>query len=167
MDCSLPGSSVHGISHARIIMPFVNLELSFEAPTTSWSLAGSFLLQKVYPSGSMASLILSFTWRRKWQPTPVFLPGEFHGQRSLAGNSPWDRKSQTRLSNPTSWVWSHHHSHLRAALFIFMSVLRTRPLVPWQAELDLIHPVSFMSSTRLGTEYPFTKSVLAHNPGTV
>ena len=28
-------------------------------------------------------------WRRKWQPTPVFLPGEFHGQRSLVGSSPW------------------------------------------------------------------------------
>ena len=28
-------------------------------------------------------------WRRKWQPTAVFLPGEFHGQRSLAGYSPW------------------------------------------------------------------------------
>ena len=28
-------------------------------------------------------------WRRKWQPTPVFLPGEFHGQRSLVGYSPW------------------------------------------------------------------------------
>ena len=27
-------------------------------------------------------------WRRKWQPIPVFLPGEFHGQRSLAGYSP-------------------------------------------------------------------------------
>ena len=27
-------------------------------------------------------------WRRKWQPTPVFLPGEFHGWRSLAGYSP-------------------------------------------------------------------------------
>ena len=27
-------------------------------------------------------------WRRKWQPTPVFLPGEFHGQRSLADYSP-------------------------------------------------------------------------------
>ena len=26
---------------------------------------------------------------RKWQPTPVFLPGKFHGQRSLAGYSPW------------------------------------------------------------------------------
>ena len=31
-------------------------------------------------------------WRRKWQPTPVFLPGEFHGERSLAGYSPWGRK---------------------------------------------------------------------------
>ena len=28
-------------------------------------------------------------WRRAWQPTPVFLPGECHGQRSLAGYSPW------------------------------------------------------------------------------
>ena len=28
-------------------------------------------------------------WRRKWQPTPVFLPGESPGQRSLAGYSPW------------------------------------------------------------------------------
>ena len=28
-------------------------------------------------------------WRRGWQPTPVFLPGEFHGQRSLMGYSPW------------------------------------------------------------------------------
>ena len=31
-------------------------------------------------------------WRRKWRPTPVLLPGEFHGQRSLAGYSPWDRR---------------------------------------------------------------------------
>ena len=30
-------------------------------------------------------------WRRKWQPTPVFLPGESHGQRSLAGYSPQGR----------------------------------------------------------------------------
>ena len=28
-------------------------------------------------------------WRREWQPTPVFLPGEFHGQRRLAGYSLW------------------------------------------------------------------------------
>ena len=28
-------------------------------------------------------------WRRKWQPTPVFLPGESHGRRNLVGYSPW------------------------------------------------------------------------------
>ena len=31
-------------------------------------------------------------WRREWLPTPVFLPGESHGQRSLAGCSPWGPK---------------------------------------------------------------------------
>ena len=29
-------------------------------------------------------------WRTAWQPTPVFLPGESHGQRTLEGYSPWD-----------------------------------------------------------------------------
>ena len=31
-------------------------------------------------------------WRTEWQPTPVFLPGELHGQRSLAGYSSWGCK---------------------------------------------------------------------------
>ena len=31
-------------------------------------------------------------WRRAWQPAPVFLPGESHVQRSLAGYSPWGCK---------------------------------------------------------------------------
>ena len=31
-------------------------------------------------------------WRRKWQPTPVLLPGKFYGLRSLVGYCPWDRK---------------------------------------------------------------------------
>ena len=30
-------------------------------------------------------------WRRAWQPTPVFLPGKSHEQKSLAGYSPWGR----------------------------------------------------------------------------
>ena len=29
---------------------------------------------------------------RKWLPTPVFLPGKFHGQRNVAGSSPWGHK---------------------------------------------------------------------------
>ena len=35
----------------------------------------------------------------QWKPTPVFLPGKFHGQRSLAGYSPWGCKDQTQLSS--------------------------------------------------------------------
>jgi len=36
--------------------------------------------------------IAKIPWRREWQPTPVFLPGEFHGQRILAGHCPWGCK---------------------------------------------------------------------------
>ena len=34
----------------------------------------------------------------EWQPTPVFLPGKPHAQRSLAGYSPWGHKARTQLS---------------------------------------------------------------------
>ena len=65
-------------------------------------------LQEVRPPGSEASggsvikkkknspanaeearYLGSIPWGRKWQPIPVFLPGESHGQRRLAGCSPW------------------------------------------------------------------------------
>ena len=46
-------------------------------------------------------------WRRKWQPTPVFLPGEFHGQRSLVNYSPWGREESDmteRLTHTYGWA---------------------------------------------------------------
>ena len=43
-------------------------------------------------------------WRREGLPTPVFLPGEFHGQRSLANYSPWGRA--LACSPSQSWVCS-------------------------------------------------------------
>ena len=45
--------------------------------------------------------VRKFPWRRKWHPTPVFLPGKPHGQRSLVGYSPRGLKELTRLSNGT------------------------------------------------------------------
>ena len=58
-------------------------------------------------------------WRKKWQPTPVFLPGKFHGWRSLAGYSPWDRKE----SDTTEWL----HFILSGVIspLIFSSILGT------------------------------------------
>ena len=39
-------------------------------------------------SGGFHPWVRKIPWRRKWQPTPVFLPGKFQGHRSLAGYSP-------------------------------------------------------------------------------
>ena len=39
--------------------------------------------------------VRKISWRGKWQSNPVFLTGEFHGQRRLAGYSPWSLKSRT------------------------------------------------------------------------
>ena len=46
-------------------------------------------------------------WRRKWQPTPIFLPGEDHGQRSLAGYSPWDHRELDTIKRLTLWLPSN------------------------------------------------------------
>ena len=56
-------------------------------------------------------------WRRKWQPTPVFLPGKSHGQRSLVGYSPWGYKE----SGTTEWLSIHMHLTSRSGLKMAMS----------------------------------------------
>ena len=62
-----------------------------------------------FPGGSVIEILVQcrrcrfdpwvrqMPWRREWQPSPVFLPGEFHGQRSLVGYSPWGLKK--------TWTW--------------------------------------------------------------
>jgi len=40
-----------------------------------------------------------FLWRRAWQPTPVFLPGESHGQRSLTSYSSWDQRVRMTVTD--------------------------------------------------------------------
>ena len=52
-------------------------------------------------------------WRRKWQPTPVFLPGESHGQRSLAGYSPRGHKE----SDTTERLHTHIYLFVGCARF--------------------------------------------------
>ena len=42
--------------------------------------------------GGSTPYVRKIPWKRKWQPTPVFLPGKPHGQKSLLGHSPWDHK---------------------------------------------------------------------------
>ena len=50
------------------------------------------LVGKIPPAGGFDPWVRKIPWRRKWQPTPVFLPGEYRGLRSLVGYSPQGRK---------------------------------------------------------------------------
>jgi len=53
------------------------------------------------------SLVHEVFWRREWQPTPIFLLGEFRGQRSLKGYSPWGRKELERAKRLTFSLSGH------------------------------------------------------------
>ena len=83
IDGSPTGSAVPGILQARTL-EWVAISLRIPIVQTSKG--------------------LKIPWRRKGQPTPVFLPEEFHGQRSLVGYSPWGLKESdtTELLNSGS-----------------------------------------------------------------
>ena len=58
-------------------------------------------------------------WRRKWKPTPVFLPRKFHGWRSLVSYSPWGRK-ESNTTEPLRFT----------SIYLFIhSFLNMRPCV--------------------------------------
>ena len=52
--------------------------------------------------------------RRKWQPTPVFVPSKSHGRRSLAGYNPWGHKESDMTEYVFSGVCMHTHTHTQA-----------------------------------------------------
>ena len=56
--------------------------------------------------------ILYTNWRRKWQPTPVLLPGKSHGQRSLVGYSPWGHKESDKTKRLHFHFHTHMHTHI-------------------------------------------------------
>ena len=56
-------------------------------------------------------------WRRKWQPTPVLLPGKSHGQRSPVGYSPWGRR--------VDMTEQLHFTSLYARITLFLRLMMT------------------------------------------
>ena len=59
-------------------------------------------------------------WRRIWQPTPVFLPEEAHGQRSLAGYNPWGCKE---LDTTEQITLSQHQGHIYRYMHVLVAQL--------------------------------------------
>ena len=56
------------------------------------------------------------SWKRKWQPTPVFLPGKSHGWRSLVGYSPWCRRVGHDWATSLSLLISKTFSQIRKSV---------------------------------------------------
>ena len=99
VEHSRPGSSVHGILQGRILGWVAVLASRGSSRHRDWM---------GFPGGARGKKptwqcrrpqrcwfdpwVGKIPWRRPWQPSPVFLPGESHGQRSLAGYGPQDRK---------------------------------------------------------------------------
>ena len=85
---SLPRLYLLKSSHRSFLLLGIALgsqqgDATFEKNNSKWIYLQRDYLQRYRYRG---------TWRRKWKPTPVLLPGESHGQRSLAGYSPWGHK---------------------------------------------------------------------------
>ena len=72
-------------------------------------------------------------WRRKWQPTPVFLPGKLHGQR-LVGYGPWGHKESTPLS---FWInVNSSPSRFSSGLVLSLNILF---LQGWHSFISLLY----------------------------
>ena len=69
-------------------------------------------------------------WRRTWEPTPVFLPGEPHGRRSLVGYSPWGRKEL----DTSEWL-VHTHMQLFCSMFLHLDFLGIFSCLDWSCLL--------------------------------
>ena len=100
LDCSLPGSSIHGIFQARIL----------EWGAIAFSIGGTGGKESTYQCRRchwhrFDPWIRKLQWSRKWQPTPVFLPGKSHGQRSLACYSPWGHTESDMSDHACAHIW--------------------------------------------------------------
>ena len=90
--------------------PVDDAHISFIYPST-WDtgfLSDSVVKNLPANAGDAGSIpwVKKTPWGRKWQPIPVFLPGKSHGQRSLAGYSPWDHKeSDTTETKRSTYNW--------------------------------------------------------------
>ena len=149
IDCSLSGSSVHGILQARILewiaipssrgsseprdQTCISCLLHWQAGSLPLAPPGKPALVAqwwgIYPQcrgGGRYRFnpwVRKVPWRRKWQPTAVFLPGKSYGQRNLVGYSPWGHKQldTTEPAHTHMRIW-----HLPAERLIENEILRMR-----------------------------------------
>ena len=110
------------VSKKKIIHPKLSIRFNGNSIQKHWE----WSLLNLTEFSLCAILLL----RRKWQYTPVFLPGESHGQRSLAGHGPWGRRD----SDTTEVTWLSTQSlnwFLRTLSESVWSKFSNGPVQPW------------------------------------
>ena len=102
----------------------------------------------------MFCLKFRISWSRKWQPTPVFLPGRFHGQNSPADYSPWDSKEPDATEH-THWSVSTGVYCCSTASRIYFSVCSRRCSL-------CVFPSLFFSLRNAQINVPIVRSLWLH-----
>ena len=109
----LPSMGSHGVRHnwsnlaaAVAAVNYLEKAMAPHSSTLAWKIPRTAEPGRLQSMGSLrvrhswATSLSPFTfmhWRRKWQPTPVFLPGESQGQRSMVGFHLWGHTESTQL----------------------------------------------------------------------
>ena len=84
-------------------------------------------------SGNTGDRVRKIPWKRGWLPTPVFLPGESHEQKSLVGYSQWGHKEL----DMTEWLSTHLSLSIQREVRFLFSFFKSKPL--WAFNLKPIH----------------------------
>ena len=84
-------------------------------------------------------------WRRKWQPTLVFLPGKSHRQRNLAGYSSWGYKGSDTTERPNTHTHTHTHTHIHTQILHRRVRIQTHICLTPEPEFKTLHPLYMIS----------------------
>ena len=118
------GATVYRVAKYQTWLKWLSKHARFRKTEPVYTYTRYLYIQTSFPGGSGDKSIClqcgrhgfnpwvgKIPWRSKWQPTPVLLPGKFHGWRSLVGYSPWGHTTE-RL---------HFHFHIyRQDIFLYI-----------------------------------------------
>ena len=143
MDRGAWWAAVHGVAKSRTRLSDFTFTFHFDALEKEMATHSSVLAWRIPGTGSLVGCRLwgrtdrtrlkqlsssssNRIWRRKWQPNPVFLPGESHGRRSLVGYSPWGRKE-----SDTTERLHFHFLYFSVQILYSLSSVTTRYCLIW------------------------------------
>ena len=103
------------------------------------ALGRTCLQYRRYKRHGLDPWIRKIPWRGAWQPILVFMLGESHGQRSLAGYSPWVAKSQTRLKQRHTHSYTYIIQPWKGSQFWHMLQYEWGPYMQWNTPVIKRH----------------------------